>query len=74
MLTLKRSAQFFIILSGMAIGLLFSNQTFAEQASHAELVKIMPEFKGKEITGFYIDPAGTSSDDAEACVSQLQVL
>ena len=57
MLNLKRSSQYFIVLFGMVIGLFFSNQTFAEPASNAKLVKIMPELKGEEVTGFYIDPS-----------------
>jgi len=46
---------------GIAIGVFLANQTFAEQRPvNAELVKIMPDFKGKDVQGFHIDPAITN--------------
>jgi len=51
----------FLMTLGIAIGVFLDNQTFAEQKPvNAELVKIMPDFKGKTVQGFHVDPAITN--------------
>ncbi len=45
-----------ILFSGLFVGMLFTNSTIAQQAPDVELIKIMPEFKGDQAEGFYLDP------------------
>jgi hypothetical protein len=40
----------------MSLGIFFMNPAMAEQASDAQLVKIMPEIKEDKVIGFYINP------------------
>jgi len=45
-----------MVAAGLAIIVFFVRPTTAEQLTDAQLVRIMPELKGNEITGLYINP------------------